>query len=386
MDFRFSKEEEEFRQEIREFLKSEAELIEKVRLETDLGAGQGPASKELIRKLGDKSYLTPSWPKKYGGLDKSYIERYIAAEELSYYVGNLTIVGASMVGPTILLFGTDEQKETFLPKIARGESIFALGYTEPQAGSDLASLELRAVRDGDYYVLNGQKVFNTGVHFADYHWVAARTDPTVAKHRGLSLFTVDMNSPGITIRPMMGLGKFRTNEVFYDDVKVPKERLVGKENKGWRCLVTALSFERTWLVGDSQRVFEELLDYAKENRGESNPIDPVVRQAIAQLAIELELTRLLGIRIACMLNKGAVSDYEAATAKIFGSETSYRLHSEWMKLLSLYGQLDIYSRRAPLDGRVSRWFYHATLDLLTRGTSEIMKNIIAQRKLDLPRG
>jgi len=385
MDFSLTKQEEEFRQDVRGFLQSESELIEEVRLEIDIGAGQGPASKKLIKKLGAKGYLAPSWPKEYGGLEKSYIERYIASEEVSYYVGNLVIAGVSMVGPTIMLFGTDEQKRTFLPKIAKGDTLFALGYTEPEAGSDLAALELRAVRDGDYYILNGQKVYNTAPHFTEYHWVAARTDPTVAKHRGLSLFIVDMNSPGITIRPMMGLGKFRTNEVFFDNVKVPVERLVGGENKGWRCLITALSFERTWLVGDLQRTFEELLAYIKENKRKGKRIDVVLRREMACLFVKIELTRLLGMRIAHLTNKGIVPDYEAAMAKIFGSETSYHLNSLWMKALSFYGQLDMHSKCAPLGGRVNRWYFMATRDLLTRGTSEIMKNIIAQRKLDMPR-
>jgi len=287
-----------------------------------------------------------------------------------------------------LRFGSEEQKEAFLPRIARGEIELALGYSEPEAGSDLASLEIRAVRDGDYYIMNGQKVFNTRCHYAQYHWLAARTDTTVAKHRGISLFIVDMDSPGITIRPLITLGKFRTNEVFYDDVKVPRERLVGEENKGWQYLGVALAHERTWLAGGPIYDFEHMLDYVRNTKrnGEAIAADPVVRQDIAQLAIELEVSRLFGLRIACMLNKGTTPTYEAAMAKMFGSEDQYRMMDEWMKLLSFYGQLDMGSKCGVLDGRVSRWYYgKAIQNLITRGTSEIMRNVIALRGLGLPR-
>ena len=165
---------------------------------------------------------------------------------MAYYVGRIGAVGAGMAGPVILRFGTEEQKETFLPPIARGETEFALGYTEPEAGSDLASLQIRAVRDGDCYIINGQKMFNTASHYAQYHWLAARTDPTAKKHHGISIFIMDLDSPGITIHPLIGLGKVRTNEVFYDDVKVPATRLVGEENRGWEYLTAALAHERTW--------------------------------------------------------------------------------------------------------------------------------------------
>jgi len=385
MNFTFSKEELDFREEVRQFLESESELLERVRIEIDDGAGQGPWSKELIRKLGCKGYLTPSWPEKYGGLGKPPIYTYIAHEEIAYWVGALIIVGVTFTGPSILLFGTEKQKEEYLPKIARGEILFALGYTEPQAGSDLAALEMRAVRDNDNYIINGQKTFNTAPHFADYHWLAARTDPSAPKHRGISLFIVDLKTPGITIRPMIGLGKFRVNEVFYDNVKVPKENLVGEENRGWYHMSTALSLERTWLVGTTQRDFDELLSYARTERdGRFLADDPMIKQDMAQLAIEIEMARLLALRVTCLRNKGISADCEAAMSKMFGSEVQYRLEDEWMKILSLYGSLEMGSEVGPLGGRVSRWYFRAVRDMLTRGTNEIMKAIIARRRLALP--
>lgn len=386
MNFSFTKEEAGFREEIHQFLKGKSELVERVRIEIDAGTGQGDYSKELIRQLGAKGYLTPSWPEKYGGLGKPSIYTYIAHEEIAYWVGALIIVGVTFTGPSILLFGTEDQKEKYLPKIARGEMLFALGYTEPQAGSDLAALEMRAVREGGHYVINGQKTFNTAPHFADYHWLAARTDPDASKHRGISLFIVDLKDPGITIRPMTGLGKFRVNEVFYDNVKVPKENLVGEENRGWYHMTTALSLERTWLVGTTQRDFDELLSYARSTRRDRRLVtdDTIIKKDMAQLAIEIEMARLLALRVTCLRDKGTVADCEAAMSKMFGSEVQYRLEDEWMKILSLYGLLEMGTVDAPIGGRVNLWYFRAVRDILTRGTNEIMKTIIARRKLVLP--
>ncbi len=389
MEFRFTKEEEEFRQEVREFLLPQSELLEKVRQESESGGGWGPWTREFLQKAGARGYLTPSWPKKYGGLGASHMKRYIAAEEMSYFAGRSAQgVGMSMAGPVVLLFGSDEQKEEYLPRIARGEIEFTLGYTEPHAGSDLASLEIHAVKDGDYYIMNGQKVFNSGAHYSQYHWLAARTDTTVRKHHGISMFIVNLDSPGITIRPLIGLSGYRTNEIFYNDVKVPKERLVGEENKGWQYLAMALAHERTYLAGGNISDFERLLDYIRTTKrgGKAIAADPLVRNKVAQFAIDLEVTRLLGLRVACMIDKGTLPTYEASMAKLFGSEMQYRMTDEWVKCLSLYGQLGAGSKWAVMDGDVNRLYYtNGIRDLLTRGTSEIMRNIIALLGLGLPR-
>jgi len=388
MDFRLTKEEEEFRQEVHQFLQSESELVEKAKWEEVQGIGWGPEMKDLWRRLGAKGYLSPAWPKEYGGLDASNMQKHVVAEELAYFLGRISAVGVGMAGPVLLHFGSDEQKKEFLPRIARGKIEFALGYTEPEAGSDLASLQMRAVREGDYYIMNGQKVFNTACHYADYHWLAARTDPTVKKHRGISMFIVDMDSPGITIMPMIGLGKERTNEVFYDNVKVPADRLIGEENRGWEYLVAALAYERTWLSGENIAEFEELMDYIESTKHNGKPLadDPVVRRDVAQLAIEIEVARLFGLRIAYMIDKGKVPTYESSMTKMFGSETAYRLADTWMKLLGQYGQLDVDSKHAFKGGRISRVFYNrATRSVITAGTSEIQRNIIAMM-IGLPRG
>ena len=386
MDFGFSDKELAFRDEINNFLHEESDLMAEVRKETESLAGFGPYTWKFLREVGQKGWLTPSWPRKYGGLDGTHMMKYIASEKFSHAGAPYTLVGQSTAGPTILMFGNEEQKQTFMPPIARGEVEFALGYTEPEAGSDVAALELRAVRQGDHYILNGQKVFNSACHYAQYHWLAVRTDTEVPKHRGISLFIVDMDSPGITVRPLIGMSGLRTNEAYYDDVVVPAERLVGEENRAWRYIVTALSYERTWLVGITVYRFQRLLSYLKEtyHKGERLYDNPITRSQIAQIATEIEAVRLFGARNACILEKGEVPRYEAAMAKLFGSEVEVRLGQLWMKILGHLGHLEEGSDLVPLNGDIERWYLDVVRQPVVRGSNEIMKNIIAQQYLQLP--
>ncbi|GAJ06224.1 unnamed protein product, partial [marine sediment metagenome] len=253
MEFGFSKEEEEFRQEVRSFCSKEVtpELIEDFERE----AGYTPRIWEFLGKVGAKGWLAPQWPKEYGGLESNYMKKFIIEQEATRAVGvrmAVRNVSNGMAGPIILRYGTDEQKKRFLPPIARGEVEYCLGYTEPQAGSDLASLELRAAEPktkgevsaedkGDYFVMNGQKMFNTAAHYAQFHWLGARTDwENPKKHQGISLFVVDLKSPGITIRQMKTMSDLITNEVFYDDVKVPKANMIGEKNRGFYYIMEAV--------------------------------------------------------------------------------------------------------------------------------------------------
>jgi len=388
MDLRFTKEEEEFRRELCQFLEKEAELIKEAKKEYGDGIGWGPYTWELVRKLGARGYLTPHWPKKYGGLEKSYMERQILLDEMQYRAGSSGFgVGTGLAGPVLMAAGSEAQKDYWLPRIARGEIEFALGYTEPEAGSDLAALQMRAVKKGDHYVINGQKVFNTACHYAQYHWLAVRTDPTAGKHRGISMFIVDLSSPGITINPMIAMGGRRTNEVFYDDVKVPVKNLVGEENKGWYYLMTALNFERNWSASEDLHTFEELLDYVREESQNGRLLidDPLIRRDLAQMAIELDIVRLFGLRIATMVSKGTVPAYEASEAKLFGSELRYRMFDRWIRVLSFYGQLDADSEFAINGGEIMQHYFKSIEQIITRGTSDIQRNIIAYQGCGLPR-
>jgi len=382
MDFSFSPEEERFREEVKSFFLGEKESVAEARKEWDSGWGFGPNCWNLLRKIGQRGWLCPTWPKEYGGLGLSYMYRYIVMEQMHYFLNVYSTVGAGMAGPIILRHGSEKQKKEYLPQIARGEVEFALGYTEPQAGSDLASLIIRAEDRGDYFLINGTKLFNTRAHYSQYHWLGARTETTIPKHKGISLMIVDLKTPGIKISPIYTVGGRRTNEVFYDNVLVPKENLVGEKNRGIYYIMEALDYERISTVAGLERDFQEVVDYVKKEGKIQNPL---IRQTLAGLAIEIEAAKLLALRVAWMLNGGKVPNYEAAMLKMVVSEIEQAFVNTAMQILGPYAQLKEGSKWAPLNGKIE-WTYRDSLEnLITRGTSEIMRNIIAQRGLGLPR-
>lgn len=385
MDFGLSPEEQAFKKEVVAFF--DRELKPEVIDELSMGNGPGPATKAFYRMLGSKGWLTINWPKKYGGLDGTCVQRLIVTEELAYRRAFYTMVGPAMAGPTILLVGSDEMKEEFLPRIARCEIDFALGYTEPDAGSDLASLDIRAVEDGDYYVIDGQKMFNTDCHYSDYHWLGARTDPTVSKHKGISLFVVDLKSPGIEIRPIYVLDGMRTNVVYYEDVRVPKRNLVGMPNMGFYYIATALDFERVLPVADFRRDFEDLLDCVKNMSRDGIPLaeDPLVRQRLAESAIEVEAAWLLAFRIAWMIDRQIVPNYEASMLKMYVTEAYQRLGLAAHQILGPLGQLVHGSEWVQANGRLSQLYLNSFIRTVAGGTSEIQRTVIALRGLGLPR-
>jgi alkylation response protein AidB-like acyl-CoA dehydrogenase len=282
----------------------------------------------------------------------------------------------------LLQYGTEEQKQEYLPQIARGEIEFALGYTEPEAGSDLANLQVKAEKKGDFYVVNGQKVFNTGCHFSQYVWLAARTDPSVSKHKGISLLIVDMKTPGITVRPLWVMDGERSNEVFYDDVKVPRENLVGEENRGFYYILTALAHERSFPVGNLRSAFEDFVDYVKE---EGLGKDPLVQQRVAKLATELQALYLLSYRVAWLIQKNTAPHWEAPMVKVYMTEFMGRFSDTAMEIMGPYGQLQAGSKWAPLKGRIEKLYRHAARRNISAGTSEIQRNTIATVGLKLPR-
>jgi len=386
MDFYFTEEQERLRDEVRSFLKKE--VTPGVVKETESRLGLGPHSWEFLRKAGARGWLCPTWPKQYGGLESSNIDRLIIQDEMAYCEAMEVWAGARMAGPTILLFGNDEQKREFLPPIARGEVDYAAGLSEPDAGSDLGAIKLHAVEDGDDYVLNGQKLFNTACHFAQYHWLGARTDLDAPKHRGLSLFVVDLKSPGITIRPIQTLGGWRTNEVFYDNVRVPKKNMVGEKNSGFYYLAISLDFDRVSTTGNMRRSLEQLVTYARETQRGGVPLgnDPLVRDKIAELAIEVEIARCLTYHHAWLRDKEIIPNYEASVLKLFGAGLGQRISKCFMELAGLYGQLQEGSKWAPLDGRIEHGACLSPYGSIVGGTSEIMRSVIALRGLGLPGG
>jgi alkylation response protein AidB-like acyl-CoA dehydrogenase len=387
MDFGFRKEEEDLISEVRAFIKKEAtpEMLAETR---ELGQIYGgPEGRKFIQKFAAKGWLTPNWPKEFGGMGASEMVTYIIRDEMAYARVPSVFVAAHMAGPTILRVGNEELKKEYLPRIARGEVEFALGYTEPQAGSDLVALKIRAEDKGDFFLINGQKTFNTHCHVADYHWLAARTDFEVPKHKGVSMIIVDLKSPGITIRPLITMAGWRTNEVYYDDVVVPKKSLVGEKNKGFYYLMAALDFERMVPPGLYWRLFDEIVQYAKETVVDGKRLSqkPLIRQKLSQMAVELEVTRLLYYQLAHMLDKGTIPNYQSSMEKMFATEVAQRVANTGMEVMGLCGQLKEGSRWAPLAGRVEHFYRWSVVETVYAGTSEIQRNIIALRGLGLPR-
>jgi alkylation response protein AidB-like acyl-CoA dehydrogenase len=290
----------------------------------------------------------------------------------------------------MVLFGTEKQKKDYVTSVAKGDIIFCLGYSEPNAGSDLASLQTRAVEVGDEYVINGQKTWCSYGHLADYCWLAARTDPDASRHEGISIFIVDMKTPGITIRPLINiLNRHSFNEVFFDDVRIPKESLVGQKNKGWYQLVIALDFERSSIgyAAANQRIIEELIEYAKETTRNEEPLanDPLVRNELAQLAVENEVARMMAYRIVWMFSKGLHPSYESSMSMVFISEVMRHTANAGMRILGHYGELDRDSKWAVMNAEIMCMCLSSLSIGVGGGSNEIQRNIIAMRGLGLPR-
>ena len=391
MDFGYTKEEEKFRKRLGEFL--DKELTEEIARQNWEDKGVGPEAREFSRKLAANGFLGMSWPKEYGGQGLPSTYDFILLDELGKRWGcHVPLdVGYTMVGPTILRCGNKDLKKEFLPKIIRGEIEFCLGYSEPDAGSDLAAMQMSVVEEGDYYVINGQKTFNTECHYSEYHWLAARTDtnPDIPKYKGISLFIVDMNTPGITIEPLWTMSGERTNEVFYDNVRVHKKRMVGEKNKGFYYMMEALGSERNQVFVPTRLypILEDLIHYAKETKYNGKPLaeDPIIRDKLAQAAIELDVARVLAERSRWMESNELPMTYEPEVTKVVVSELEQRLVNTGMEILGLFAQLEEDSKWVPLRGRIEWYYLHSFMTTIGAGTSEIGRNIIAQRGLGLPR-
>lgn len=348
-------------------------------------------ARKYREKLIEKGWLTISWPEEYNGREYTCMEQAIFDERTSYYrapVGD--IIAAGIVGPTLLRIGTKEQQKAWIPRIASGEISMWLAYSEPNAGSDLAAIQTTALRDGDEYVINGQKIWSSGAHILDYAWMIARTDPSARKHRGVSFFIVDNKSPGITIRPIVNiLGQHSFNEVFFDNVRVPRENLIGEENMGFYYLMTALDFERVSLVGIGgfKRMFEELLEYVRTTDRNGVPLrkEPSIRKKLAEIATRIEIGYMLFWRTAEMLDKKLNPHVESSILKLMTTELARDLAEVGMDILGPYGQLEERTEWTPLRSLVSRGFLESVSATIGAGTSEIQRNIIAQRGLGLPR-
>lgn len=384
MDFRFSPEDEAFRSEVRAFLR--AELPE----ERPEGADGWRSARSFIKKLSERGWLTLAWPKEWGGGAASHMRQLVFNEEMAYWEAPVNDLGVDRVGPTIMLHGTEEQKQRFLPPIVRGEVMWCQGFSEPNAGSDLASLQTRAVEDGDSFVVNGSKIWTSMAQFADWMILLARTDPEAPKHRGISFFLLDMTLPGVTVRPLVDmLGRHAFNEVFFDNVRVPRDCLVGEQNRGWYVATTTLDFERSGIqrVIGGRKTCDALITYAAEQvaAGTTRPAYAAMRHRLADLAISYEVGKMLAYRVAWLQSQGQVPNYEASASKMYGSELAQRMARTGMELLSLGGQLAPGSPWVPLQGKIEALYLSSAALTVAAGTSEINRGIIATRGLGLPR-
>ena len=392
MDFRFSEKEEALRAEVRQFCQKEPPESFPCEIE-DEGYGFGGWSRAFTRRLGEKGWLGIAWPKEYGGLGRSVMERFVAAEELAYHrapqYGHLF---GDAVGAGIVAHGTEEQKREFLPKMAKGEVLWSTGLSEPGAGSDLLNTATRAVKDSDDYILNGQKIWPTGAHIAEWSLVLARTDPDAPKARGLSTFLVDVRSPGVTVNHIIDMAGCKSfNEIFLEDVRVPKRYLLGQENRGLPLVFECLEGDRFWgrclRHAGSRKDLEELVEYVNEAKydGRSLNENQVLRDALAEIAVELEVSRMLNYKAAWLLNKGASISCESSVVKVFADELGQRIANVGLQILGPQVQLRDNSKWAFLRRRFT-FLYNFNRGLsLAGGTSEIQRNTIALRGLGLPR-
>jgi len=387
MDFGWEQEYRDFREEVRTLVREhQTPELRSQQMETREGR-PGPLMQAFRKELDSRGWLRMCWPKEYGGESRSPWYQFILIEELEYWGMPYGILSVSSVAPAIMTFGSDEQKKKYLPGIWNGDVSFAIGYTEPNAGTDLASLETRAVRDGDDWVINGQKIFTSQAEVSSHVWLAARTDPDSPKHRGISMFIVPMDTPGITITPMWTMSGMRTNQTFYDNVRVSSDALVGEENRGWYVLTHALDHERVALAptGGLGRNFDSLIEHLREQRPELLK-DRAVRLRLAEMKLDLHTQRALAAKNGSIIANGGTPTMEASMAKVWSSELRYRMHSLAMDLLGRYGALTRESKEvAPMGGRLESTYRMSPILRFGGGTNEVQRSIIAQRGLGLPR-
>jgi alkylation response protein AidB-like acyl-CoA dehydrogenase len=400
MDFNDTPDEAAWRKEVRDFLQAEYPR------NTPSGGGGGVAEVEGIFRsksanqsgnmqkwrsaLSSRGWVAPAWPKEYGGAGLDTKKQFIMNEEFAEFGAmNVGGFGTMMFGPTLIVHGTDEQKKEHLKGILDGSVQWCQGWSEPNAGSDVASVQTRAVRDGDDYVINGQKIWTTGAQFADMMYMLARTDPDAPKHRGISYFMLDMHAPGVTVRPLITMaGSATFNEVFFENVRVPARNRLGEENRGWYIGTTTLDFERS-SIGSAvgiRKQLEGIIRFAKEHPdlavGAKNHATQI---ALADRWIESMVARMMSYRVVSMQNAGLIPNHEASMCKLFTSEMAQRIAALGMKLTGLYGMVSGGAPQYSAGGRYGFGYLGAVASTIAGGTSEIQRNIMAQRGLGLPR-
>ena len=390
MNFDFSPEQVAFAKEVERFLDAndDPEVFDLTR-ENMAQIVDTPKRRQFMKKVADRGWLGITWPKEWGGQEGEGVYEYILNEALAGRGGPQIGKGVGIIGKTILAHGNDRLKKEFLPQILRNDIEFAVGYSEPDAGSDAASMKLKATRDGDGWRLNGQKTWTTSAHFAEWYWVGARTDPS-SKHQGITLFLVPLDDPGITITAIWTMGDERTNEVFFDNVFVHDDYVVGELNHGFQYISEALDLERFTMFTFSpiEQRLDLLCEYVRTETRDGAPLrdDPVIRQRIAQLVTQGEVARVLGLKVvAASMKGGSPPTTESSEYKLFATELSKRVADASMDIGGPGTQLRVHTADAPMKGRAESTYRYTVIDTIGGGASEIQKNIIARRRLGLPK-
>ena len=400
MDFGYTDHQEALREEVRRFVDEHVSPDLMGEIENEGERVRGPIVRELYKKIAEKGWIGISWPKEYGGQDGSRLDQYIVEEEFSRI--GIGVGGAGSGAPALLAAGTDEQKKHFLPGLISGDIVFALGFTEPQAGADLAGLQCRAVKDGDEYVINGQKMYTSSAHYATHIYLMARTDPDAPRHRGISIFLIPMDTPGITVRALWTIqndppapvgttyGQSRTNETFFEDVRVPATCMLGEENDGWYVGAMGLNLDR---VGASRYLIsvrrdEDIINWVKENKlnGYSLADDPAIRDRLAELWIEAQVCRLMTMRSMSLVERGGNFTYEGAAEKVWAPEHGVKTTETISQILGPYAQLLNGSEGAINDGIFAHNLMGSFQSGINHGSVQVMRDQIARRGLGLPRG
>ncbi|HUY20956.1 MAG TPA: acyl-CoA dehydrogenase family protein [Acidimicrobiales bacterium] len=358
----------------------------------DVGEG-GELWRQVVRRIGRDGWLGIGWPKEFGGQGRPATDQFIFFDETRRASAPFPFVTVNTVGPTIMRYGNDDQKAFFLPAILAGDVNFAIGYTEPEAGTDLASLRTRAVRDGDEYVVNGAKVFTSGADLADYVWLAVRTDPEAPKHKGISILCVSTGSPGFSWSPIVTVAGASTTATYYADVRVPVERRVGEENEGWRMITTQLNHERVGLAawsGFASQLFDEVAVWAVATPSPDGGavVDlPWVQSDLARCRAELDAMYLLNWRMAASLAADTMSPADSSTVKVFGVERSIDIYRRLLGIVgaAAAGYLTPGSPGAVIQGRLERTARHAQINTFGGGVNEIQREIVAMAGLGMTR-
>ncbi|HKZ07032.1 MAG TPA: acyl-CoA dehydrogenase [Methylomirabilota bacterium] len=398
MDFTLTPEQEAFRDEVRSWLSKNLpkDWSSKVQAASDVPREEAyDFLRKWQRRMYEAGLVGLTWPKESGGRGLTFMEEMILQEEMALAKAPpvLNILAVGMAGPTINAYGTEEQKRRYPPKMLSCEEIWCQGYSEPNSGSDLAALQTRAVKDGEYYVINGQKVWTSLAHIADWMMLLARTDPDAPKHKGITYFLLDMHAPGVTVKPLKQItGDAEFNEVYFDNVRVHESQILGGLNNGWAVGLTTLMYERLALgFGLQVRLriaLDGLVDLARRSSKNGAPAtkDPVMRQKLAQMWIDTEVFKYTGARAITKLLKGELPGPEASTGKMMWVEGHQRLQELAMELEGPYAQLTKGSRWAVENGLWQYGFLRSRANSIEGGTTEIQKNIIGERVLGLPKG